>query len=153
MAAQLSKQTPHCEEPDILSIMPGSGVFRELMKPLDQLVFSRRAFIGGCLFKKPLTPGLVSMYSVLVVVKCHECGHVRTKCFFRGQNAAMGETQLIADELVIPISVLRDHSKMREVSHRTEMLRVGFQLIESFTHLVNHVIKRGKSEIRELFFA
>ncbi len=40
------------------------------------------------------------MYSVLVVVKCHECGHVRTKCFFRGQNAAMGETQLIADELV-----------------------------------------------------
>src|SRR5216683_8025419 len=54
---------------------------------------------------------------------------------------------------LIPISVLRDHSKMREVSHRTEMLRVGFQLIESFTHLVNHGIKRGKSKIRELFFA
>src|SRR5713101_3787576 len=54
---------------------------------------------------------------------------------------------------IIPISVLRDHSKMREVSHRTEMLRVGFQLIESFTHLVNHGIKRGKSKIRELFFA
>src|SRR5712692_4970285 len=48
---------------------------------------------------------------------------------------------------LIPISVLRDHSKMREVSHRTEMLRVGFQLIESFTHLVNHGIKRGKSKI------
>src|SRR5216683_6508045 len=55
--------------------------------------------------------------------------------------------------LLIPISVLRDHSKMREVSHRTEMLRVGFQLIESFTHLVNHGIKRGKSKISELFFA
>ena len=55
--------------------------------------------------------------------------------------------------LFIPISVLRDHSKMREVSHRTETLRVGFQLIESFTHLINHGIKRGKSEIRELFFA
>jgi hypothetical protein len=55
--------------------------------------------------------------------------------------------------MLIPISVLRDHSKMREVSHRTETLRVVFQLIESFTHLVNHGIKRGKSEIRELFFA
>src|SRR6266567_9449872 len=55
--------------------------------------------------------------------------------------------------VLIPISVLRDHSKMREVSHRTETLRVGFQLIESFTHLINHGIKRGKSEIRELFFA
>src|SRR5438477_7684349 len=43
-----------------------------------------------------------------------------------------------ADALLIPISVLRDHSKMGEVSHRTETLRVGFQLIESFTHLINH---------------
>ena len=42
---------------------------------------------------------------------------------------------------------------MREVGQRTETLRVGFQLIQSFTHLVNHIIKRGKSEIRELFFA
>ena len=32
--------------------------------------------------------------------------------------------------LLIPISVLRNHSKMREVSHRTETLRVGFQLEE-----------------------
>jgi hypothetical protein len=54
---------------------------------------------------------------------------------------------------LIPISVLRDHSKLREISHRTKTLRVGFQLIESFTYLVNHGIKRGKSEIRELFFA
>src|SRR5258708_36912120 len=55
--------------------------------------------------------------------------------------------------VLIPISVLRDHSKMGEVSYRTETLRVGFQLIESLTHLINHGIKRGKSEIRELFFA
>ena len=53
---------------------------------------------------------------------------------------------------LIPISVLRDHSKMREVGQRTETLRVGFQLVESIAHLVNHLIKRGKSEIRELFF-
>jgi hypothetical protein len=28
---------------------------------------------------------------------------------------------------------------MREVGQRTEALRVGFQLVESFTHLVYHV--------------
>ena len=55
-------------------------------------------------------------------------------------------------EQVIPIRVLRDHSKMREVGQRTETLRIGFKLIKSFTHLVNYVIKRGKSEIRQLFF-
>src|SRR5947209_2819451 len=49
--------------------------------------------------------------------------------------------------------VLRDHSKMREVGQRTERFRVGFQLVESFTYLVNHVIKRGKSQIGQLFFA
>jgi IS6 family transposase len=54
---------------------------------------------------------------------------------------------------IIPISVLRDHSKMREGSHRTKTFRVGFQLIESFTHLIHHGIKRRKSEIRELLFA
>jgi transposase-like protein len=54
---------------------------------------------------------------------------------------------------IIPISVLRDHSKMREVSHRTKTFWVGFQLIESFTHLIHHGIKRRKSEIRELLFA
>ena len=60
---------------------------------------------------------------------------------------------LAREEMLIPIRVLRDHSKMREVGQRTETLRVGFQLIQSITHLVNHGIKRGKSEIRELFFA
>src|SRR6266849_5446102 len=59
----------------------------------------------------------------------------------------------LAKQHLIPICVLRDISKMREVGHRTEMLRIGFQLVKSFTHLVNHGIKRGKSEIRELFFA
>src|SRR5258708_32847263 len=40
---------------------------------------------------------------------------------------------------LIPISVLRDHSKMGEVGHRTETFRVGFQLVESTTHLVNNI--------------
>src|SRR5260370_1012662 len=51
------------------------------------------------------------------------------------------------------VSVLRDHSKMGEVGQRTETFRVGFQLVESITHLVNNLIKGGQSEIRELFFA
>ena len=42
---------------------------------------------------------------------------------------------------VIPNCVLRDISKVREVGHRTEMLRIVFQLVKSFTHLVNHLIK------------
>ena len=57
-----------------------------------------------------------------------------------------------SQKLLIPISVLRDHSKMREVGQRTEIVRISFQLVESLTHFVNHGIKRGKSEIRELFF-
>jgi len=43
--------------------------------------------------------------------------------------------------LLIPIHVLRDHSKMGEGGQRTETLWVGFQLVESITHLVNHLIK------------
>jgi hypothetical protein len=43
--------------------------------------------------------------------------------------------------LLIPICVLRDHSKMGEVGQRTETHRVGFQLVEAITHLVNHLIK------------
>jgi len=54
---------------------------------------------------------------------------------------------------LIPTCVLRDTSKMREVGHRTETFRIGFQLIESVTYLVNHLIERGKSEIRQVFFA
>ena len=42
---------------------------------------------------------------------------------------------------------------MGEVGHRTETLRIGFQLIESLTYLVNHLIERGQSEIREVLFA
>ncbi len=42
---------------------------------------------------------------------------------------------------------------MREVGHRTEALRIGFQLIETVTYLINHLIKRGKSQIRQVFFA
>jgi hypothetical protein len=37
---------------------------------------------------------------------------------------------------------------MGEVGHRTEAFRIGFQLIESVTYLVNHLIERGKSEIK-----
>jgi hypothetical protein len=55
--------------------------------------------------------------------------------------------------LLIPTCVLRDTSKMREVGHRTEAFRIGFQLIESVTYLVNHLIERGKSQIRQVFFA
>jgi hypothetical protein len=42
---------------------------------------------------------------------------------------------------------------MREVGHRTETLRIGFQLIESVTDLVNDLLERGKREIRQVFFA
>src|SRR5713101_9114549 len=54
---------------------------------------------------------------------------------------------------LIPTCVLRDTSKMGEVGHRTEAFRIGFQLIEYVTYLVNHLIERGKSEIRQVFFA
>jgi hypothetical protein len=49
--------------------------------------------------------------------------------------------------------VLRDTSKMREVRHRAKALGIGFQLIESITHLVNDLIERGKSEICQVLFA
>ncbi len=42
---------------------------------------------------------------------------------------------------------------MREVGQRTETLRISFQLVESFTDLVNHVIEGCKCPIREVFFA
>src|SRR6266700_5823609 len=54
---------------------------------------------------------------------------------------------------LIPTRILRDTSKMGEVGHRTEMFGIGLQLVESVTHLVNHLIERGKSEIRQVFFA
>ncbi len=54
---------------------------------------------------------------------------------------------------LIPTCVLRDTSKMGEVGHRTETFRIGFQLIESLTDLVNHLLERGKSQIRQVFFA
>jgi hypothetical protein len=54
---------------------------------------------------------------------------------------------------VIPTCVLRATSKMREVGHRTEAFRIGFQLIKSVTYFVNHLIERSKSEIRQVFFA
>lgn len=55
--------------------------------------------------------------------------------------------------LLIPNYVLRDISKVREGGQRTEMLRIIFQLVKSFTHLVNHRIKRCESQIRQLLFA
>ena len=42
---------------------------------------------------------------------------------------------------------------MGEVGHRTETLGIGFQLIESITDLVNHLIERGKREICQVLFA
>ncbi len=42
---------------------------------------------------------------------------------------------------------------MGEVGHRTEPFRISFQLIESLTDPVNHLIQRGKSQIRQVFFA
>jgi hypothetical protein len=47
-----------------------------------------------------------------------------------------------------PTCVLRETSKMGEVGHRTEALGIGFQLIETVTYLINHLIERSKSEIR-----
>src|SRR5690349_14414268 len=54
---------------------------------------------------------------------------------------------------VIPTCVLRNTSKMGEVGHRTEAFWIGFQLIESVTYLINDLIERGKSEIRQVLFA
>src|SRR5207247_7644044 len=54
---------------------------------------------------------------------------------------------------LIPTCVLRDTSKMREVGHRTETFRISFQLIESITYLLNHLIERSKGQIRQVFFA
>ena len=42
---------------------------------------------------------------------------------------------------------------MGEVGHQTEALQgIGFQLIESVTDLVNDLIERGRSQIRQVFF-
>jgi hypothetical protein len=44
---------------------------------------------------------------------------------------------------VIPTGVLRGISKVREVGHRTQPFRIGFQLGEPFTDLVNDLLQRG----------
>src|SRR5216684_338780 len=67
-------------------------------------------------------------------------------------NIAAGDAAGVAAGGLIPSCVLRDTSKMRKVGHRTEAFRIGFQLIEPVTYLVNDLIKRGKSEIRQVFF-
>src|SRR6266567_7052286 len=68
------------------------------------------------------------------------------------KGPAIEETKSSCACGLIPTRILRDTSKMGEVGHRTETFRIGFQLIESFTYLVNHLIERGKSEIRQVFF-
>src|SRR5574342_849402 len=55
--------------------------------------------------------------------------------------------------ILIPTCVLRGISKMRKVGHRTEPFGLRFQLCEPFAHLVNHLLQRGTSEIRQLLFA
>jgi hypothetical protein len=59
--------------------------------------------------------------------------------FLPGQSRKRSRVQLI------PTCVLRDASKMGKVSHRTETLRISFQLIESITDLVNDLIESGQS--------
>src|SRR5207247_3837024 len=59
----------------------------------------------------------------------------------------------LSAQALIPTCVLRDTSKMREVGHRTETFRISFQLIESITYLLNHLIERSKGQIRQVFFA
>src|SRR6266571_8018058 len=75
----------------------------------------------------------------------------RSLLFSLSRSICIAPTTLLRS--VIPIRVLRDISKMREVGHRTKAFRIGFQLIESVTYLVNDLIKRGKSQIRQVFFA
>jgi hypothetical protein len=74
---------------------------------------------------------------------------------FRGNclNWVLGHIVCSRAEVLIPTCVLRDASKMREVGHRPEAFRISFQLIESITYLVNDLIERGKSQIRQVFFA
>ena len=42
---------------------------------------------------------------------------------------------------------------MREIGHRTEPVRGGFQVPEPLTDLVNHPLPGWQRQIRELFFA
>src|SRR5262249_26273796 len=55
--------------------------------------------------------------------------------------------------ILILISALRGISKVRKVGHRTQLFGLRFQLSEPFAHLVNHLLQRGTSEIRELLFS
>src|SRR6266851_8998295 len=54
---------------------------------------------------------------------------------------------------LIPTCVLSDRSKVREVRHGTQAFGLGFQLGKSDTEFVNHLIKRGTSEIGKVLFA
>ena len=80
-------------------------------------------------------------------------GHTQSKTYTPSSDVATITDSLSSTTQFIPIRFLRDHSKMREGGERTQTLRVVFKLIESFTHVVNHVLKGGKGQIRELFFA
>jgi hypothetical protein len=64
-----------------------------------------------------------------------------------------GHPTKLRGDVLIPTCILRGTSKMREVGHRPEAVRIGFQLIESLTHLINYLIERGKGQIRQVLFA
>src|SRR5258708_13542195 len=81
-------------------------------------------------YKKP-TPPLLSGLPHVQLLRQIWVQHY----FWEEQQLRLRKKDMLPPAHLIPISVLREHSKMREVSHRTERLRVGFHLIQSFTPL------------------
>src|SRR6266700_850288 len=53
---------------------------------------------------------------------------------------------------MIPSCVLRSHSEMGEIGHRTEKLPIVFKLTQLITKGINNGFKRGKSTIIKGFF-
>src|SRR6266516_1127699 len=53
---------------------------------------------------------------------------------------------------VISSCVLRSHSEMGEIGHRTEKLLIVFELTQLITKGINNGFKRGKSTIIKGFF-
>ena len=54
---------------------------------------------------------------------------------------------------LIPTRVLTSISKLGKGGHRTETRGIGFELSESFTDLVNHLIEGCKGQSRQVLFA
>ncbi len=86
------------------------------------------------------------------ICQIHALRDASKAIFEQDRKAKLAVRQKLQPKL-IPTCVLRDTSKMGKVGHRTDALRISFQLIESIADLVYDLIERGKGQIRQVLFA